>query len=64
MRDFQTLRHGVVAAFREQLSDVLHSTLRTAGMTFSGHPEDQSRGARMVGLKDPDGNNLYLLQKL
>jgi hypothetical protein len=21
-------------------------------------------GARMVGLKDPDGNNLYLLQKL
>jgi hypothetical protein len=26
-------------------------------------PEDQSWGARMVGLKDPDGNNLYLLQR-
>ena len=44
--------------------DALYSTLRAAGVTFSGQPEDQSWGARMVGLKDPDGNNLYLLQKL
>jgi uncharacterized glyoxalase superfamily protein PhnB len=38
--------------------------LREAGVPFDGPPEDQSWGARMVGLKDPDGNNLYLLQKL
>jgi catechol 2,3-dioxygenase-like lactoylglutathione lyase family enzyme len=44
--------------------DALYSTLRAAGTMFSGPPEDQSWGARMVGLKDPDGNNLYLLQKL
>jgi hypothetical protein len=31
---------------------------------FGGPPEDQSCGARMAALKDPDGNNLYLLQRL
>jgi catechol 2,3-dioxygenase-like lactoylglutathione lyase family enzyme len=44
--------------------DALYSALRAGGVTFSGQPEDQSWGARMLGLKDPDGNNLYLLQKL
>src|SRR6516164_11409601 len=44
--------------------DGLYSTLRAAGIRFGGPPEDQSWGARMVGLKDPDGNNIYLLQKL
>jgi methylmalonyl-CoA/ethylmalonyl-CoA epimerase len=44
--------------------DALYSTLRADGVTFNGQPEDQSWGARMVGLKDPDGNNIYLLQKL
>jgi methylmalonyl-CoA/ethylmalonyl-CoA epimerase len=44
--------------------DALYLTLQGAGVTFGGQPEDQSWGARMVGLKDPDGNNLYLLQKL
>jgi len=44
--------------------DALYSTLRAAGVAFGGPPEDQSWGARMVGLQDPDGNNLYLLQKL
>jgi catechol 2,3-dioxygenase-like lactoylglutathione lyase family enzyme len=44
--------------------DALYSTLRDVGVVFGGPPEDQSWGARMVGLKDPDGNNLYLLQKL
>ena len=44
--------------------DGLYSTLRAAGVRFGGPPEDQSWGARMVGLKDPDGNNIYLLQKL
>jgi catechol 2,3-dioxygenase-like lactoylglutathione lyase family enzyme len=44
--------------------DALYARLREAGVPFDGPPEDQSWGARMVGLKDPDGNNLYLLQKL
>jgi catechol 2,3-dioxygenase-like lactoylglutathione lyase family enzyme len=44
--------------------DALYSKLEAAGVAFGGPPEDQSWGARMVGLKDPDGNNLYLLQKL
>ena len=44
--------------------DGLYSALRAAGVQFGSPPEDQSWGARMVGLKDPDGNNIYLLQKL
>jgi catechol 2,3-dioxygenase-like lactoylglutathione lyase family enzyme len=44
--------------------DGMYERLRQAGVTFDGAPQDQSWGARMVGLKDPDGNNLYLLQKL
>ena len=44
--------------------DAMYATLRAAGVVLGGPPEDQSWGARMVGLKDPDGNNLYLLQKL
>ncbi|MGH7842678.1 MAG: VOC family protein [Candidatus Binataceae bacterium] len=44
--------------------DAFYSKLQAAGVEFAGPPEDQSWGARMVGLKDPDGNNLYLLQKL
>jgi catechol 2,3-dioxygenase-like lactoylglutathione lyase family enzyme len=44
--------------------DVLYAELRKAGVVFSGPPKDQPWGARMVGLKDLDGNNLYLLQRL
>jgi catechol 2,3-dioxygenase-like lactoylglutathione lyase family enzyme len=44
--------------------DALYAKLCKAGVMFAGPPEDQSWGARMVGLKDPDGNNLYLLQRL
>jgi uncharacterized glyoxalase superfamily protein PhnB len=44
--------------------DALYVKLCNAGVVFAGPPEDQSWGARMVGLKDPDGNNLYLLQRL
>jgi len=44
--------------------DSLYATLKSNGVEFDGAPENQSWGARMVGLKDPDGNNLYLLQKL
>jgi methylmalonyl-CoA/ethylmalonyl-CoA epimerase len=43
--------------------DALHGRLLKAGVAFGGPPEDQSWGARTVGLKDPDGNNLYLLQR-
>jgi catechol 2,3-dioxygenase-like lactoylglutathione lyase family enzyme len=43
--------------------DALYANLRQAGVVCGGLPEDQSWGARMVGLKDPDGNNLYLLQR-
>ena len=48
------------------VSDVgaLYSELGKAGVVFGGPPEDQPWGARIVGLKDPDGNNLYLLQRL
>ena len=44
--------------------DAIYARLKEAGVEFDGEPQDQSWGARMVGLKDPDGNNLYLLQKL
>jgi len=44
--------------------DGVYAKLSAAGVKFDGSPQDQSWGARMVGLKDPDGNNLYLLQKL
>ena len=43
--------------------DALYSDLRKGGVVFGGPPEDQSRGARIVGLKDPDCTNLYLLQR-
>ena len=43
--------------------DALYSKLGKAGVVFEGPPADQSWGARMVGIKDPDGNNLYLLQR-
>ena len=44
--------------------DGFYARLKAARVGFDGPPEDQSWGARMVGLKDPDGNNLYLLQRL
>ena len=43
--------------------DALYGELRGTGVVFGGAPEDQPWGARLVGLKDPDGNNLYLLQR-
>ncbi|MGH6845476.1 MAG: VOC family protein, partial [Methylocella sp.] len=44
--------------------DALYASLCKAGVAFAGPPENQSWGARMVGVTDPDGNNLYLLQRL
>ena len=43
--------------------DALYTKLRAAGVVFGGPPEDQPWGVRMVGLKDPDGSNLYLLRR-
>ena len=43
--------------------DSLYAELSEAGIKFGGQPENQSWGARMVGLKDPDGNNLYFVQR-
>jgi catechol 2,3-dioxygenase-like lactoylglutathione lyase family enzyme len=43
--------------------DALYTRLRAIGLVTDGPPEDQLWGARTVGLKDPDGNNLYLLQR-
>ena len=43
--------------------DSLYAELSEAGVKFGGQPENQSWGARMVGLKDPDGNNLYFVQR-
>ena len=44
--------------------DAIYAKLREDGVACDGPPEDESWGARMVALKDRDGNNLYLLQKL
>ncbi len=41
-----------------------YAELKAKGVTFLGEPADQDWGARLVGLKDPDGNNLYFLQYL
>ena len=41
-----------------------YAELKAKGITFLGEPEDQDWGARIVGFKDPDGNNLYFLQYL
>jgi methylmalonyl-CoA/ethylmalonyl-CoA epimerase len=43
--------------------DALYTKLLDTGLALSGPPEDQRWGARMLGLKDPDGNNLYLMQR-
>jgi catechol 2,3-dioxygenase-like lactoylglutathione lyase family enzyme len=42
----------------------IYVELRAKGVSFLGEPADQDWGARLVGLKDPDGNNLYFLQYL
>ena len=44
--------------------DAIYAKLRETGVACDGTPESEPWGARMVRLKDPDGNNLYLLQSL
>jgi catechol 2,3-dioxygenase-like lactoylglutathione lyase family enzyme len=42
----------------------IYADLKAKGIVFDGEPADQEWGARLVGCKDPDGNNLYFLQYL
>ncbi|HXG23185.1 MAG TPA: VOC family protein, partial [Chthonomonadales bacterium] len=44
--------------------DAIYNDLKAKGVQFQGEPADQEWGARLVGLKDPDGNNLYFLKYL
>jgi catechol 2,3-dioxygenase-like lactoylglutathione lyase family enzyme len=42
--------------------DEAYAELKARGVQFEAKPADQDRGARVATLRDPDGNNLYLLQ--
>ena len=44
--------------------DQTYTEIRARGVEFLGEPADQEWGARLVGLKDPDGNNLCFLKYL
>jgi catechol 2,3-dioxygenase-like lactoylglutathione lyase family enzyme len=44
--------------------DRIYADARSKGIVFNGEPQDQDWGARVVTLRDPDGNNLYLLKWL
>jgi len=44
--------------------DQTYAELQAEGIVFTGEPADQDWGARVVSLKDPDGNNLFFLQWL
>jgi methylmalonyl-CoA/ethylmalonyl-CoA epimerase len=37
---------------------------KAKGVAFANEPADQAFGARSVAVRDPDGNNLYLLKWL
>jgi len=51
-------------SFEVEDVDRVHAEAKAKGLVFNGEPADQSWGARMVSLRDPDGNNLYLLKWL
>jgi uncharacterized glyoxalase superfamily protein PhnB len=42
--------------------DQAYAKLKAQGVTFEVEPVGQDWGARIAALRDPDGNNLYLLQ--
>jgi catechol 2,3-dioxygenase-like lactoylglutathione lyase family enzyme len=44
--------------------DAIYKDLKAKGISFNSEPADQDWGARLVGLRDPDGNNLYFLKYL
>lgn len=41
--------------------DRTHEEIRARGVEFESAPADQPWGARAAMLRDPDGNNIYLL---
>ena len=49
-------------SFEVQDVDRVYAEAKAKGVTFNNEPADQSWGARMVSLRDPDDNNLYLLK--
>jgi catechol 2,3-dioxygenase-like lactoylglutathione lyase family enzyme len=51
-------------SFKVEDVDRVYAEGKAKGLVFNGEPADQSWGARMVSLRDPDGNNLYLLKWL
>ena len=51
-------------SFEVEDVDRVYSEGKAKGLVFNGEPADQSWGARMVSIRDPDGNNLYLLKWL
>ena len=51
-------------SFEVEDVDHVYAEAKARGIAFNGEPKDQTWGARMVSLRDPDGNNLYLLKWL
>jgi len=51
-------------SFEVEDVDRVYKEAKAKGLVFNGEPADQSWGARMVSLRDPVGNNLYLLKWL
>ena len=51
-------------SFEVEDVDRVYAEGKSKGLVFNGEPAVQSWGARMVSLRDPDGNNLYLLKWL
>jgi catechol 2,3-dioxygenase-like lactoylglutathione lyase family enzyme len=44
--------------------DRIYADARSKGVVFQSEPQDQDWGARVACLRDPDGNNLFLLKWL
>jgi catechol 2,3-dioxygenase-like lactoylglutathione lyase family enzyme len=44
--------------------DQTYAELKAKDIIFTSEPADQDWGARVLSLKDPDGNNLFFLQWL
>jgi catechol 2,3-dioxygenase-like lactoylglutathione lyase family enzyme len=51
-------------SFAVENVDRLYADAKAKGVVFNGEPKDETWGARVVSLRDPDGNNLYLLKWL
>jgi catechol 2,3-dioxygenase-like lactoylglutathione lyase family enzyme len=51
-------------SFEVEDVDRVYADAKAKGVVFQDEPRDQDWGARVVSLRDPDGNNLYLLKWL